>query len=191
MSAAALGLRRLAGDKIAPLPGKSLRPILAGEQRTPHEALYFHLFDHRAVIAGDLKLVSDWGRPWELFNLATDRTELRDLSKAQPEDAARLEKLGATGQQQTSLRVKSAGGEPIYRRLADVTERFVGGGTDAGDEEMKKPKKKRNKDKPAPSAEPAATAKGKAIRARIDTKLTIDRRPTHRNQHRHGRRTHL
>jgi arylsulfatase len=131
----------VAGTKIAPLPGKSLRPLLAGEQRPPHDVLYFQLFDHRAVIAGDLKLVSDWGRPWELFNLATDRTELHDLTKTQPEQAARLEKRWNDWATQTATRVHTAGGEPIYRHLADATETFVGGGSDSGDEEMKKPRK--------------------------------------------------
>lgn len=131
----------VAGNKIAPLPGKSLRPLLAGEQRPPHDALYFQLFDHRAVISGDLKLVSDWGRPWELFNLASDRTELHDLTKTQPEQAARLEKLWNDWATQTATRVHTAGGEPIYRHLADATETFVGGGTDSGDEKMTKPKR--------------------------------------------------
>ena len=128
-----------AGEKIAPLPGKSLRPILLGEQRVPHETLYFQLFDHRAVIAGDMKLVSDWGRPWELFNLAADRTELRDLTKAEPGQAARLEKLWSGWAAQTATRVRTAGGEPIYRHLADSQEKFVGGGSDSGDVEMRKP----------------------------------------------------
>jgi arylsulfatase A-like enzyme len=136
------------GEKIAPLPGKSLRPILLGEQRPPHETLYFQLFDHRAVIAGDMKLVSDWGRPWELFNLAADRTELHDLTKAQPEQVARLEKLWNTWAETTNTRVRSAGGEPIYRHQADEQEKFVGGGSDSGDEEMTKPEGK-GKDKKA------------------------------------------
>ena len=50
----------------------------------------------------------------------------------------------------------------------------MGGGTDTGDEETKKPRKKPNKARLAPSAGPTAAAKVKAIRARIDTKLTID-----------------
>jgi arylsulfatase len=130
------------GEKIAPLPGKSLRPILLGEQRETHETLYFQLFDHRAVIAGDMKLVSDWGRPWELFNLATDRTELHDLTKAEPEQAARLEKLWSGWAAQTATRLRTAGGEPIYRHLTDAEEKFGGGGTDTGEEEMTKPKRK-------------------------------------------------
>lgn len=155
------------GEKIPPLPGKSLRPILAGEERTPHEVLYFQLFDHRAVITGDLKLVSNWGRPWELFNLTTDRTELRDLSKTQPQDAARLEKLWTTWSQQTSPRVRSAGGEPVYRKQTDKHEGHVG--NEEADDQKKKPKKSTA----APSAEPEASQGGKAIRARKDTKLTI------------------
>lgn len=136
-----------AGEKIAPLPGKSLRPILLGEQRAPHEALYFQLFDHRAVIAGDMKLVSDWGRPWELFNLTTDRTELHDLKKAEPEHAARLEKLWSGWAAQTATRVRTAGGEPIYRHLADAQEKIVGGGTDTGDAPMAAPARKNKRTK--------------------------------------------
>ncbi len=164
----------LAGEKIAPLPGKSLRPILLGEQRAPHETLYFQLFDHRAVIAGDMKLVSDWGRPWELFNLATDRTELHDLTKAQPEQAASLEKLWNGWAAHTATRVRTAGGEPIYRHLADVEEKHVGGGPDTGDGEMRKPKRKakgKKADAQASALPPAA--KVKAIRARVDTTLAI------------------
>jgi len=133
------------GEDITPLPGKSLRPILAGEQRTPHEALYFQLFDHRAVITGDLKLVSDWGRPWELFNLATDRTELHDLAKTQPDEATRLATLWAEWAGKTKARLQSAGSEPIYRHRKDAQEKFVGGSSDTGDEEMTKPAKKGKK----------------------------------------------
>ena len=179
-----------AGETLAPLPGKSLRPILLGEQRKQHEFLYFQLFDNRAVIEGDMKLVSDWGRPWELFNLAADRTELHDLTKAQHEQAARLEKLWNTWSDQTNTRLRSAGGEPIYRHQMDEQEKFVGGGSDSGDEEMEKPKNKKKGKKadkktpeaaptpaPAPSTvpAPAPTAKVKPIRARVDTKLAIEK----------------
>ena len=163
-----------ADEKIPPLPGKSLRPILTGEQRMPHDALYFQLFDHRAIITGDFKLASDWGRPWELFNLAMDRTELHDLTKIQPEQTARMENLWNQWSAQTATHVHTAGGEPVYRHLTDARDTFVGGGTDTGDKEMAEPKKK--EDKAALStAKTPAKANGKAIRARIDTKLTIDK----------------
>jgi arylsulfatase len=39
---------------------------------------------------GDWKLVAEHGKPWELYDLAHDRSEQRDLSGEQPELAARL-----------------------------------------------------------------------------------------------------
>jgi len=160
----------LAGTKIAPLPGKSLAPILADKQRESHDVLYFQLFDHRAVIAGNMKLVSDWRRPAELFNLAMDRTELHDLSKEQPAELARLEKLWSEFATKTKIRLRSAGGEPIYRRLADVTEKFVGGRSDGGDDERVEMK---GKGKQGNAKHLRSTNQDKAIRARKDTKLTI------------------
>jgi arylsulfatase len=130
------------GKPLAALPGKSLRPIFAGETRAPHEVLYFHLMDHRAVLAGDWKLASDWGRPWELFNMARDRTELRDLSASEPE---RLAQLTALWQEwwanKNPALLRSGGGEPIYRRLDDSTDRTQGGNSER-DQALPKARKK-------------------------------------------------
>ncbi|MEI6713202.1 MAG: arylsulfatase [Verrucomicrobiota bacterium] len=131
------------GKKLLPLPGKSLHPILAGEQRPAHDLLYFQLFDHRAVIEGDVKLVSDWNRPWELYNLATDRTEMRDLAKVEPQIAARLEQRWKDWAAPLQLRLHSAGGEPVYRHLHDAKEQFIGGkGDDSHEEDVPVPEKK-------------------------------------------------
>ncbi len=120
----------------AGFPGISLVPIITGERQEKSRILYFHLFDHRAVMDGDLKLVSDWGRPWELFNLAEDRTELHDLAETQADQAARLAKLWQDWAGQRPLtKLQAIGGEPIYRHRADVGERFV------GDRHSKKPGK--------------------------------------------------
>lgn len=78
------------GEPNPPLPGKSLMPLLRGEERASHEALYFLLYDHAAVRMGDWKLARVDGLPWELFNLAEDRTETNDLSKEMPEKAAAM-----------------------------------------------------------------------------------------------------
>jgi arylsulfatase A-like enzyme len=115
-----------AGHPLDPLPGQSLRPIFAGATRPPHDQLFFHLYDHRAVIAGDLKLVSDWGRPWELYDLAADRTELRDLAQLQPAQAACLAQLWDDWAARAKRPVRSDGGEPIYRHLHDAQEKVVG-----------------------------------------------------------------
>jgi len=120
------------GKPLAALPGKSLRPIFHGETRPPHDALYFELMDHRAVIAGDWKIAADWGRPWQLFNLAKDRTELHDLSATEPERFKRMTALWDkwwAGKNPGLF--KPTGPEPTYRRLADVSEGSQGGNDEA------------------------------------------------------------
>jgi arylsulfatase len=47
--------------------------------------------DHRAVRIGDMKLVADNERPWELYDLAVDRTELNDLVTNRPTEVAAME----------------------------------------------------------------------------------------------------
>lgn len=78
------------GKNLPPLPGKSLLPIFEGAQREAHENLYFQLFDHRAIRAGDWKLTAVDGKEWELYNLANDRSETRDLSSSHPEKVQQL-----------------------------------------------------------------------------------------------------
>ena len=70
---------------IDPLQGLSLNPIFRGEQRKPHDTLYFHFGTDRALRQGDWKLVSAKRGRWELYNMASDRTELHDFSTEQPE----------------------------------------------------------------------------------------------------------
>ena len=60
-------------------------PIFQGEQRAPHETLYFHFTTDRALRQGDWKIASAKKGRWELYNVAEDRTELNDLSQKYPE----------------------------------------------------------------------------------------------------------
>ncbi len=78
------------GRKITPVQGRSLVPIFHGQQRTGHEWLYFQFSNNRALRAGDWKIVSARGGPWELYNLAADRTELNDLADQHPEKVREL-----------------------------------------------------------------------------------------------------
>jgi arylsulfatase len=75
---------------VTPCEGKSLAPILRGQTRTPHEALYWEHSGNRAIRRGDYKLVAKKKGDWELYDLKADRTELTDLSVAQPQQAAAL-----------------------------------------------------------------------------------------------------
>ena len=84
---------RFQGRSITPLQGKSLLPIFNGQQRDPHDWLYFQFATNRAIRKGDLKLVAPRGGSWELYDLASDRSELNDLTDARPQVAADLEQL--------------------------------------------------------------------------------------------------
>ncbi|MBI3208888.1 MAG: arylsulfatase [Candidatus Solibacter usitatus] len=82
----------VAGNRITPLEGKSLRPVFEGKQRAGHPEIFWEHEGNRAVRQGRWKLVSRFPGKWELFDLQTDRTELHDLSVA---NAAKKDELAA------------------------------------------------------------------------------------------------
>jgi arylsulfatase A-like enzyme len=89
------------GREVLPPQGVSLLPVLRGEATEAHAAdtvFGWELLGQRAVRSGDLKLVWDRAAPeaerrWQLFDLAADPSEQRDLSASRPEDFARLQQL--------------------------------------------------------------------------------------------------
>ncbi len=78
------------GHSIPPLPGKSLLPAFARDGSVTREAIWWEHEGNRAIRVGDEKLVAAKGKPWELYDLATDRTETRDLASQQPEKVREL-----------------------------------------------------------------------------------------------------
>lgn len=89
--------KTLNGEKIKPLEGASLKPIFGGENKLPERTLCFDHFDSSAARKGDWKLVRGNRRynerKWELYNIAEDRCETRDLISTHPEKAQELEAL--------------------------------------------------------------------------------------------------
>ena len=77
--------KRFGERNVLPLAGRSLLPVLKGSQAETHESLCWATTGNRAVRVGKWKLVSNQDRPWELYDLETDRTELNDLAARQPE----------------------------------------------------------------------------------------------------------
>jgi arylsulfatase A-like enzyme len=61
-------------------PGKSLMPAFAHDGALRHDDLWWAHDGNRAIRVGDWKLVAAKNEPWELYDLATDRTETRDLA---------------------------------------------------------------------------------------------------------------
>jgi arylsulfatase len=82
----------LDGQQLPALIGKSWVPVLAGKAespRTDQDALAWELFGNRAVRQGDWKLrweYKPFGKgDWELFNLAADPSERKDLAAERPD----------------------------------------------------------------------------------------------------------
>ena len=71
------------GKGKAKLMGKSFVSTLKKKSEQPHEFLYFHFGNNRAIRKGKWKVVSARGGPWELYDMEKDRTEIHDLSKSQ------------------------------------------------------------------------------------------------------------
>jgi arylsulfatase len=84
---------RFADHDILPMEGRSLVGGFAadrGEERT----LLFEHYGRAAIRKGPWKLVrAGETRPWELYAIEEDRTELNDLSKTHPEKVRELSEL--------------------------------------------------------------------------------------------------
>lgn len=77
-------------DDATPLEGVSLLPLFLQDE-LPDRMIYWEHEGNRAVRSGNLKLVSKFRQPWELFDLSQDRTEQNDLSAQMPQERQRLE----------------------------------------------------------------------------------------------------
>jgi len=75
--------RSVGGESIRPLEGKSLVPAF-DDEAIDREAIYFEHEGNRAVRTTTWKLVAKNGRPWELYDVAADRSESNDLSASRP-----------------------------------------------------------------------------------------------------------
>ncbi|MCG8580066.1 MAG: arylsulfatase [Bacteroidales bacterium] len=87
------------GHDLKPLAGNSLLRNFSGET-FERDAIFFEHNGNLAVRQGDWKLVSkkNYTRPaskgpWELYNLASDRSETTDLVEIHPDKAKELEQL--------------------------------------------------------------------------------------------------
>ena len=80
------------GLPVPPFAGKSLVPAFAKDGTVPHDFLWFNHIGNRAIRVGDWKLVAESKKPWELYNLKTDRSETKNLAASNPEKVKELEK---------------------------------------------------------------------------------------------------
>jgi arylsulfatase len=75
-----------AGQTIIPMEGVSLKPALAGKNLGRNQPIFWEHEGNRAVRDGQWKLVAKGAKgPWELYDMAADRTETHDLSTTHPD----------------------------------------------------------------------------------------------------------
>jgi arylsulfatase len=78
--------------KLLPLDGRSLAPVFRGESLGARDFLAWRVPQHRVFLVGDWKIIStDENSPWELYDLARDGTETKDLAAQHPEVVQNLE----------------------------------------------------------------------------------------------------
>lgn len=78
------------GEKIKPLEGVSLAPAFAGRPLARKQPLFWEHESNRAVRDGRWKLVAMEDKPWELYDMTADRTEMNNLVAQHPEKVREL-----------------------------------------------------------------------------------------------------
>ncbi|MGB7328943.1 MAG: arylsulfatase [Rubripirellula sp.] len=77
--------KQFGGNTITPMQGQSLKPLLTGQGDFEDRPLFWEHEGNAGIRVGNMKLVRMKGQPWELFDLATDRTEQHDLAETKTE----------------------------------------------------------------------------------------------------------
>jgi arylsulfatase len=81
---------RYNGHELVPLQGRSFAPSFRGQAVPRAAPLFWEYIGGRAVNDGRWKLVANYREPWELYDLANDRSETQNLAVSQPERVQRM-----------------------------------------------------------------------------------------------------
>ena len=87
---------RFKGKATQPLAGENIWPAIRGEASYHARQFFWEHAGDRAFRDGDWKIVAGFKESWEIYNMATDRTETTDLSAT---EADRLHAMAARWQQ--------------------------------------------------------------------------------------------
>ena len=97
--------KEILGKKTKPPVGKSLLPIFKGDERKPHKEIFWRFNRANAVRQGDLKVVRA-GKTWELYDLKSDPTEMKNLAKEMPKKTAELAQMWEDWNDESKIRPK-------------------------------------------------------------------------------------
>ena len=78
------------GNEITPLEGESIVPILDGKEWAREKPVAVEHEGNRGIRIGEWKLVAEWDKPWELYNIPEDRTEQHDYAASEPKRVASM-----------------------------------------------------------------------------------------------------
>jgi arylsulfatase len=106
-----LDLAGLSPESLAgklPFEGNSFLSVLKGAPQNwqPHNELYWEHSKGKAARIDGWKLVSENRKPWELYHINQDGTELNNLAADMPEKVAELERKHSEWDKRTNLRTK-------------------------------------------------------------------------------------
>jgi len=87
-----------------PCEGTSMVPLIERSQTAIHvDPIYWEHEGNAAVRWGNWKLVREYQKPWELYDIEADRTELKNLADAHPDQRDTMVKLWETWAQRTEV----------------------------------------------------------------------------------------
>lgn len=89
--AGATAPKTVKGQRVPPAPGKSLVPAFSRDGSVSHDYFWWFHDGNRAIRVGDWKLVADHKKPFELYDMRTDRSETDNLASKYPEKVKELE----------------------------------------------------------------------------------------------------
>lgn len=79
------------GNKIKPLVGKNMIPVLIGQKKSLHKYMFWEHQGNRAVRWKNWKAIWDQeGKKWELYDINKDRIESNNLAEVAPKILSRL-----------------------------------------------------------------------------------------------------
>ena len=149
--------------ELRPISGVTLTPAFHGESLMRQQPIHLLFSRDRGLRDGDWKIVSFKSEPWELYNVAEDRTELNDLAAKHPELVTKMAQKW-TDMSRSILRAPSASYQPISPAPNNDTETKT----------VHSNREWTNFDSPYPSKKSSKRASNrKTIRARKNTELQV------------------